>query len=354
MRPATQPRKVFMTATTLPTITAAQVHDISRGYVKTALLRTAFELRLFDELTDGPVDAETLATRKGVHPRGMRILLDALTAIGLLHTREGGYSLLPGGSELLVTGGSQYFGNAMRLSASDWEWDAQKRLIDAVRHGGTVAETHALTPEFDYWQDFANHTSWFNNGAVELMADHLVPWAKERDSVDVLDIACSHGGYGLTFAQREPRATVTGLDWPNILEITGRNAERLGVGDRFRKLPGDMFTVDLGGPYDIVMLTNVLHHFSEQTATELLRRVATAVKPGGRIAVVGHTYEEDDTPSTNPLPYMFSVIMLVQTHDGETHSVPTYRRMLTDAGFRDVQTHSGEKAMHRLFIAERP
>ncbi|KOG19042.1 methyltransferase [Streptomyces viridochromogenes] len=343
-----------MTETALPMITTAQVHDIARGYVKTALLRTAFELRVFDLLAHGPVGARDIADRVGVHPRGARILLDALTAIGLLHSDDEGYALLPGGHDLLVTGGAQYFGNAMRLSASDWEWDAQKRLVDAVRHGGTVAETHALTPEFDYWEDFAQHTSWFNNGAVELMADHLVPWAAQRDSVDVLDIACSHGGYGLTFAQREPRATVTGLDWPTILDVTARNAERLGLADRFRRLPGDMFSVDLGGPYDVVMLTNVLHHFSEAQATALLRRVARAVKPGGRIAVVGHTYEEGDSPSANPLPFMFSVIMLVQTHDGETHSVPTYRRMLTDAGFVGVQTHSGEKAMHRLFIADRP
>ncbi|NED84003.1 methyltransferase domain-containing protein, partial [Streptomyces sp. SID11233] len=105
----------------------------------------------------------------------------------------------------------------------------------------------------------------------------------------------------------------------------------------------DMFETDLGGPYDIVMLTNVLHHFREEKATELLSRVAKAVKPGGRIAVVGHTREEEDTPETNPLPYLFSVIMLVQTFDGQTHSVGTYQRMLQSAGFTDVRSHSGPR-----------
>lgn len=342
-----------MTETANPRINPKQLHDIARGYVKTALLRTALELRVFDLLADGPQDADALAAARDTSPRGMRIMLDALTAIGLLRTDGHRYALLPDGDKYLVSTSPQYFGGAVRLGASDWEWDAQKRLIDAVRHGGTVTDTHALTPQFDYWLDFANHTTWFNNGAAELMAQHLVPWAKGRETVDVLDVACSHGSYGYTFAQREPRARIWGVDWPNVLEITKRNAERLGVADRANFIPGDMFQVPLGGPYDIVMLTNVLHHFSVRQATELLIRLAPAVKPGGRIAVVGHTYEESDSPATNPLPYMFSVIMLVQTHEGETHSVETYKKMLSAAGFVNAQAHSSEKAMHRLFLADR-
>ncbi|MFC5183729.1 methyltransferase [Actinomadura harenae] len=337
-----------------PTITTPQLHDIARGYVKTALLRTALELRLFDELASAPSDAGALARVLKTDARATRILLDALTAIGLLRREGDDYHLLPGGETLLVSTSPQFFGHAVRLGASDWEWDAQKRLVDAVRHGGTVTDTHALTPEFDYWEDFANHTSWFNNGAAELMADRLAPWAATRESVKVLDVASSHGAYGFTLARREPRAHVWCLDWPNVLEITRRNAERQGLADRAHYIAGDMFEVPLGGPYDIVMITNVLHHFSEDTATALLRRVGTAVKPGGLIAVVGHTYDEGDTPETNPLPFMFSVIMLVQTHDGETHSVATYRRMLTAAGFKETRTYTGEKAMHRLFVAERP
>lgn len=333
---------------------AKTLHDILRGYVKTALLRTAIQLRVFDEFADGPQQAAHVAERVGADVRGTRILLDALAAIGLLRTEGASYRLPAGGEELLVSTGSQFFGGAVRIGASDWEWDAQKNLVDAVRKGTTVAETHALTPQFDYWEDFANHTTWFNNGAADVMADQLAPWAAQRESVEVLDVACSHGSYSFFFAQREPRAKLTCLDWPNVLEITERNAERLGLRDRVELLPGDMFEADLGGPYDVVMLTNVLHHFSEETATKLLTRVGKAVKPGGRIAVVGHTHEEDDTPETNPLPYLFSVIMLVQTFDGQTHSVDTYRSMLETAGFTNVTSHTGPKAMHRVFIAERP
>ena len=237
-----------MTEVNTRTITIPQLHDMIRGYVKTALLRTALDLRVFDELVGAPAQATAVAEAVGADARGMRILLDALTAIGLLHRDGARYALLPGGERLLVSTSPQFFGHASRLSASDWEWDAQKRLIDAVRRGGTVMETHALTPDFSYYTDWANHTSWFHSGTAELMADHLVPWAAGRDPVDVLDIGCSHGGYGFTFAQRVPQARIWGLDFPNILQITKRNAEQLGLADRVRFIAGDMFEVPLAGP----------------------------------------------------------------------------------------------------------
>lgn len=343
-----------MTQTREDSITAGQLHGIARGFVKTALLRTAFELRLFDLLADGPRSAAELADERGVPRRSLRILLDALAAIGLLRTEPDRYALLPGSDDLLLSTGAHYFGDAMRLSSSDWEWDAQKHLADAVRKGGTVAPTHVMTPDFDYWHEFATHTSWWNNGAADLMADRLAPWAATLDRVDVLDVACGHGNYGFKFAQREPHARLTSLDWPGVLEITRKRAEVFGVADRTSFIPGDMFEVPLGGPYDLVMLTNVLHHFDEDTATGLLTRVAGAVKPGGRIAVVGHTFDEDDSPETKPLPYMFSVIMLVQSDAGETHDVTTYHRMLSKAGLVNARSHSSPEAMHRVFIAERP
>lgn len=334
-------------------VTKQVLHEISRGYLKTALLRTAMELRLFDGVGEDGTEAETLAAGRSVDPRALRIVLDALVAIGLLRKDAGRYTLPPGGREYLLPTGEHYFGGAVRLGASDWEWSAQARLADAVRKGGTVLTEHYLTPELGYWEDFAEHTTWFNNGAAEVLADQLVPWARERDAVDVLDVAASHGSYGFAFARREPRARIWGLDWPNVLPHTRRNAERLGLADRLSLIPGDMFTVPLGGPYDLVLVTNVLHHFAEEAAVRLLTRLSAAVKPGGRIAVVGHTFHEGEDPARNPMPFLFSVSMLAQTHDGETHSVDAYERMLAAGGFSGTRTHTGSKAQHTVFLAEK-
>ncbi|MFE7429455.1 methyltransferase [Streptomyces sp. NPDC057545] len=343
-----------MTTTTIDgaAVTKRALHEISRGYLKTALLRTAIDLRLFDTLADG-AEVGALAPALSVDERALRIVLDGLTAIGLLRKDGTRYLLAPGSEEFLLSSSPHYFGGAVRLGASDWEWDAQRRLTDAVRKGGTVLEEHYLTPELAYWEDFAEHTTWFNNGAADVLADQLVPWAKGRDGVDVLDVAASHGAYGFSFARREPRARIWCLDWPNVLTHTRRNAERFGLTDRVNVIPGDMFSVPLGGPYDIALVTNVLHHFTEETAVRLMTRISTAVKPGGRVVVVGHTFREGEDPRQNPMPFLFSVSMLAQTHDGETHSVGAYQRILEASGFTGTRLHTGPAAQHTVFIAEK-
>ena len=69
------------------------------------------------------------------------------------------------------------------------------------------------------------------------------------------------------------------------------------------------------------MITNVLHHFSEKRATEPLRRAAEVLRPDGRLALVGFT-ADNETPAADPMPYLFSILMLVWTNEGEVHPRP--------------------------------
>ncbi len=98
----------------------------------------------------------------------------------------------------------------------------------------------------------------------------------------VLDVAAGHGMFGITIAERHPQAHVTALDWKNVLAVAQENAGRAGVADRYALLPGSAFDVDWGGPYDVVLLTNFLHHFDAPTCEGLARRAFAALAPGGR------------------------------------------------------------------------
>jgi hypothetical protein len=45
----------------------------------------------------------------------------------------------------------------------------------------------------------------------------------------------------------------------------------------------------------------------------------------------------DAPPIEDPAPHLFSVLMLVWTHEGESHSVAAYNRTLTATGFTPAQ-----------------
>lgn len=74
----------------------------------------------------------------------------------------------------------------------------------------------------------------------------------------------------------------------------------MGVHERASFISGDMFEVLLGGPYDVALVTNVLHHFSAAKATELLTRVHDVIRHDGQLVTVGFTIG-DEPPEQEPV-----------------------------------------------------
>ena len=71
------------------------------------------------------------------------------------------------------------------------------------------------------------------------------------------------------------------------------NAQKAGVENRYDMLPGSAFEVDFGGPYEAVLLTNFLHHFDVPTCVSLLKKVHSALRPGGCAATLEFVPNED-------------------------------------------------------------
>jgi ubiquinone/menaquinone biosynthesis C-methylase UbiE len=337
-------------STRRPDLAPPAIYEMMQAYKVTALLGTAIELGVFDRLSRGRADAAAVACDIRVAPRGARLLLNGLAALGLVESDGLTYGLGAGAERHLVRGRPGFVGDMSRVMASEWEWEAMRRLPDAVRHGGPVIPQHAETPAYAYWEDFAAYAGAVASPTARRAAEALAPWASERASLDILDMACGHGIYGFTLVRQHPRARVWSLDWPNVLPVTREHAERMGVAERFSTIAGDMFEVPLGGPYDVVMVTNVLHHFSEERGVELLRRAAAAITAGGRVVLVGFTVA-DGAPASDPAPHLFSVLMLTWTFHGEVHSAAAYERMLVAAGFRDATLHDVPSLPLRVIVA---
>jgi C-methyltransferase len=333
-------------------LTPAHIFDLLLAYKNTAVLTAAIDLGVFDAIAAGAVTSSQVAKARELDERGARILLNALSALDLLTWDDSVYGLAAGAEKFLVRGQPGFVGDMAKVMASTWEWTALASLPDAVRCGGTVTEVNAETPGYDYWQDFAAYASAVAAPTARLMADVLGSWAQHRDRLDVLDLACGHGLYGYTLAQRQPQARIWSLDWPNVLPVALSHARQLGVEDRVSTIGGDMFSAELGGPYDVVMITNVLHHFSEERATQLLQRAARVMADDGRIVLVGFT-TSDAPPAAEASAHLFSILMLIWTHEGEVHSGRAYERMLADAGFSDVELHPVPGLPLRVIVGRR-
>ncbi|HXG65443.1 MAG TPA: methyltransferase, partial [Blastocatellia bacterium] len=155
--------------------------------------------------------------------------------------------------------------------------------------------------------------------------------------------------FGIAVAQQYPRAEITALDWPQVLEVARENAQKFGVGDRYRLLPGSAFDVEYGGPYDLALLTNFLHHFDPATCEGLLRKVHRALAPGGRAITLEFIPNEDRV--TPPLAAMFSLVMLASTPQGDAYTFSQLERMFANAGFSRSEVHPLPPTMQQVVIS---
>jgi hypothetical protein len=85
-------------------------------------------------------------------------------------------------------------------------------------------------------------------------------------------------------------------------------------------------------------VTNFLHHFDVPTNTTLLRKVAAALKPGGRVAIL--EFVPNDDRVSPPQAAGFALTMLAGTPAGDAYTFAELRRMAEAAGFHGVAAHT--------------
>lgn len=318
------------------------------GYQRTGAVKAAIDLDLFTAIAEGHDTAPALARRLAAAERGVRILCDSLVVIGFLTKRDGRYGLVSGGEVLLDRRSPAYVASAAEFVASPELSMHFTRVADAVRKGGTVIpEEGSLAPEHPMWVQFARAM-----GPLAAFQGQLVANVLEADAAPawkVLDVAAGHGEFGIALATRNPKAEVVALDWRNVLVVAEENARRAGVIDRFRALPGSALDVDYGEGYDLVLLTNFLHHFDPAGCERVLKKVHRALKPGGRAVTLEFVSNEDRV--SPPEAATFSLVMLVMTPSGDAYTFAEIERMCRSAGFAGSELHELPPSFARLVIS---
>lgn len=310
--------------------------ETMNAYQRTSALKAAIDLGLFTAIGDTPATAAEIAARCQCPERGIRILCDSLAILGFLTKDDTRYALTPDSAIFLDRNSPAYLGAAASFFSAPAISDAFHNLAATVRSGRVHTSEHGTTaPDHPVWIEFARAMGPMMVPAAQGAAA-LVPLDPSRDT-RVLDISASHGAYGIAFAKLNPRAHLVALDWEAVLTVSEENAAAAGLADRFSKIVGDAFTVDLGRDYDVVLVPNFLHHFNVADCTNFLRRVHAALRPGGKVVIVEFVPNEDRI--TPPAAASFSLVMLGTTPEGDAYTFAEYRQMLTAAGFHEAILH---------------
>jgi len=313
-------------------------------------LKAAVEVDVFTAIAKNQGSVEEIAKSCGASERGTRILCDSLTALGFLNKSNNTYSLTPDSAMFLDSRSPAYMGKAVRFMMHRDQFHNFEHLTDTVRTGKPHASTH-LAPEDPIWLEFARGMAPLMFPAAQAIAQYLQKALAGVSAPRVLDIAASHGMFGITIAQQNPKAQIYALDWGNVLQVAEENARKMGVADRHHLLPGSAFDAELGNGYDAVLVTNFLHHFSPATNESLLKRFFAAMNPGAKLVIL--EFVPNDDRVTPPPAALFSLIMLANTDEGDAYTFSELSRMCSNAGFRDPQLLPLEASPNMLVVATR-
>jgi ubiquinone/menaquinone biosynthesis C-methylase UbiE len=320
------------------------------AHQRTEALKAAIELEVFTAIGEGNTTAAEIAKRCQTSEKGMRVLCDYLTTMEMLTKQGNQYALTLDSSVFLDKRSPGYLGGAVEFLCSPMLLEGFKHMTEAVRKGGTaVGEEGTTGPENPIWVKFARGMAGMMSMPAQLMAKLVDPNADRK--LKILDIAAGHGLFGIAFAAQNKQAEITAVDWRPVLEVARENAEKAGVADRYSTIEGSAFDVEFGAGYDLVLLTNFLHHWDPPTNEKLMRKVRAALADGGRAVTL--EFVPNDDRVTPPEVAGFSMVMLVGTPSGDAYTFAELERMFANAGFSRSTIHALPPTFQQVVISEK-
>lgn len=251
------------------------------AYTLARVVMVATKLGVFDLLAEQDATAAELAGRSESDERAMAKLLFALAGAGYLEEREAGrYGLTAMARKWLARESPVSLADKLLLQFKEWEWMEESERF--VRTGEPVAIHRTLGEEdWDlYMRGMRAMTAAFSKEGVRRMP---VP----KQARQMLDIGGSHGLYSVGLCRRHDGLSSVILDLPEAVEKAAPLLAEEGMGDRVTHRPGDALVDDLGEErYDLVLIAQLVHHFSDAQNAELAKRVARALRPGGVYAIL--------------------------------------------------------------------
>ena len=320
------------------------------AHQRTEALKAAIELEVFTAIGEGNTTAPALANRCQTAERGMRILCDYLTIMEMLTKTDNQYALTLDSATFLDQRSPAYLGGTIGFFCTPELLEGFRNMTEAVRRGGTAIDNEGtVKPDNPIWVKFARAMA-----PMMMMPSQLIPKLVDPNpdrKLKILDIAAGHGLFGIGFAQNNPQAEIHAVDWKAVLEVAKENAQRAGVADRYHTIEGSAFDVEYGSGYDLVLITNFLHHFDPPTNETLLRKIHAALADGGRVATLEFIPHDDRV--TPPESAGFSIVMLAGTPNGDAYTFAELEKMFANAGFSRSTIHPLPPTIQQVVISEK-
>ena len=321
----------------MPSLTPDRITKLAFGFMPARVVLSAIDLELFTTLdAAGPLTADELRARLGLHQRSAVDFFDALVAMELLEREGGRYRNGPEASEYLVRDKDGYIGWNLAM-ASTRLYPHWGKLTESLRTGqpqGEAAESDdffsALYADPVRLKEFLAAMSTFTDRTGGAIAQTF-PWSQVKTFVDV---GTAEGALPIILCTRHPHLSGLGFDLPAVRPFFDAAVATANLSSRLRFIEGSFFTDEL--PHaDVVIMGHVLHDWNLDQKKLLIAKAYRALPANG----VFIAYESiiDDERKANISGLLGSLNMLIETPGGFDYAFAEARSWLLDAGFKSAE-----------------
>ena len=320
---------------------------LARSFRESRVLLTAAQLDLFTCLGRTSRTAGEVTAHLRGDPRGVTILLDALTALGLLRKVRDRYRAAPAAARLLSSDSPHNILPMLLHSASLWErWSELTGLV----RGDPKSRSRACAPR---GPERLGAFIEAMDAMARARAPEVVKAVRPGRARNLLDIGGASGTYTTAFLRFAPRMRATLFDLPPVMSMARRRFAAERMLDRVALVAGDFYRDPLPDGHDLALLSAIIHQNSRTQNVALYRKVRRALLPGGRLIVRDYVMSPDRTAPRDGA--LFAVNMLCGTPGGGTYTLREIREDLKEAGFTRVRLlRKGDDRMNGIVEAFRP
>ena len=327
---------------------ADRILDLIEAFRRSKTMFTAVQLHIFDALAETPQTLPALAEKLELNQGALLRLLSGCVALGLLQDSDGVYANTSAAEKYLTSDSPQTLAGYVRYSDQSL-YLLWSHLDDAVRTGAhrweqVFGSRDAL---FDHY--FRNDTSAASflrgmHGFGQLASERIVSAFDLSRFHTLVDLGGATGHLCVEACQAWPHLRATVLDLPLVQKFAEPYIAASPAANRIRFLPSDFFADPLP-PSDLYSLGRILHDWTDEKISVLLKKIVNALPPEGALLIAETLLSDDKSGPTYSA--MQDLNMLVCT-EGRERTRAEYRDLLIGAGFREVQFKETESLVDAI------
>ena len=325
--------------------------QLASAFYGSSILFSALERGVFKAIEDlgGEASLEPLAQATKSSPRGLRLLLDAAVATGLLRKTDNRYANTQAGKLALIPGAPADLSDAIGYNRDVYPlWGRLSKLVET----GAPVEPPKLHLGEDH--DRTRRFALSMRGRALAIGRGIVPMIDLKGCKRLLDLAGGPATYAELLVKANEGLSCVTVDVPAIASIAEELVAEDGLSDRIECRAGDYHadTYETGA-YDAVTIFGCLHQESPDAIRDILKRAAAALKPGGRVFVLDMM--TDATHTSPAFSALFAVNMALTMPNGWVFSDEELKGWMREAGLVPAETKPVPPPMpHWLVTAQKP